>query len=85
MKSSENEFHFFTCILTDYVAHESPKEFWKNIDFENVKAGFLLRFKTHFGKLPLEMMHDFYHFNQYFIDKLSLFLTEVSFDISEGN
>ena len=27
MKSSENEFDFFTCILTDYVAHESPKEF----------------------------------------------------------
>ena len=27
MKSSENEFYFFTYILTDYVAHESPKEF----------------------------------------------------------
>ena len=27
MESSKNEFHFFTCILTDYVAHESPKEF----------------------------------------------------------
>ena len=27
MKSSKNKFHFFTCILPDYVAHESPKEF----------------------------------------------------------
>ena len=27
MKSSKNKFYFFTCILPDYVAHESPKEF----------------------------------------------------------
>mgnify|MGYP007048378678 CR=1 FL=1 len=46
MKSSKNKFYFFTCILPDYVAHESPKEFWKNIDFENVRAGFLLRWQN---------------------------------------
>ena len=31
----------FTCILPDYVFHESPKEFWKNSHFENMRAGFL--------------------------------------------
>ena len=33
----------FTTILTDYVSHESSKEFWKNTKFENTRAGFLLR------------------------------------------
>ena len=32
-----------TCILPDYVAHENPKEFWKNSRFENIRAGFLGR------------------------------------------
>ena len=44
MKSSI--FYLFTYILPDYVAHESLKEFWKNIDFENVRAGFLLRWQN---------------------------------------
>jgi hypothetical protein len=26
-KSSENDFIFFTCILPDYLTHESKKEF----------------------------------------------------------
>ena len=43
MKSSENKCYFFTRILPDYVAHESPKEFWKNSCLEKVRAGFLLR------------------------------------------
>ena len=34
---------FFTCILPDYIAHDIPKEFWKNIHFENMTPGFLLR------------------------------------------
>ena len=34
---------FFTCILPDYMAHDIPKEFGKNIHFENMIAGFLLR------------------------------------------
>ena len=25
-KSAENQFYFFTCILSDYVAYERPKE-----------------------------------------------------------
>ena len=36
-------FHFFTCILSDYVAHDITEEFWKNSHFENMTAGFLLR------------------------------------------
>ena len=43
MKSSENKFYFFTCILVGYVAHESPKEFLEYSHFENMRAGFLLR------------------------------------------
>ena len=31
MKSSDDIFHFRTCILPDHVAHESLKEFWTNI------------------------------------------------------
>ena len=34
---------FFTCISPDYVFHESPKEFWKNDHFENMRADFLRR------------------------------------------
>ena len=36
----------FTCILPDYVCHESSKEFWKNTYFENMRAVFLLRFQN---------------------------------------
>ena len=36
-------FYFFTCIWPDYVAHDITKEFWKNSNFENMTAGFLLR------------------------------------------
>ena len=39
----KKRFYFFTCILPDYVSHESPKEFWKNKYFENMRAVFLLR------------------------------------------
>ena len=43
IKSSENQFYFFTCILPDYFVYERPKDFWKNSHFENMRAGFLLR------------------------------------------
>jgi len=33
--------YFFTFISPDYVFHESPKEFWKNNHFENMRASFL--------------------------------------------
>ena len=38
MKSSGGNFIFFTCILPDYVGHESFKEFWKTNQFENMRA-----------------------------------------------
>ena len=41
---------FFTCILPDYVSHESSKEFWKNSHFEKMRAGGV---KTYFGKLKV--------------------------------
>ena len=37
------QFCFLTCILPDYVAHESFKEFWKNGHFENMRADFIRR------------------------------------------
>ena len=47
-------FYIFTCILPDFVSHESLKEFWKNSHFENMRAGFLKGVKIHFGKLALK-------------------------------
>jgi hypothetical protein len=43
VKSPKKQFYFFTCILPDYVFHESPKEIWKNSHFEKMTAGFLWR------------------------------------------
>ena len=40
------QLYFFTCILPDYVFHESSKEFWRNSHFENMRAGFLSRCKN---------------------------------------
>ena len=43
--------YFFTCILPDYMAHDIPKEFWKNIYIS--KIGQLVFFwcvRTHFGE-----------------------------------
>ena len=31
-------FYFLTCILPNYVPHEIRKEFWKNIQFENMMS-----------------------------------------------
>ena len=47
-------FYFFTSILPDYVSHESLKEFWKKSHFENMRAGFLKKCQTRFGKLALK-------------------------------
>ena len=53
-KKFRKQFYFLTCILPDYVVHESLKEFWQNSHFENMRAGFLKDVKTHFGKLALK-------------------------------
>ena len=42
-KKFRKQFNFFTCILPDYVAFDSHKRFSKKNNFENRRAGFLLR------------------------------------------
>ena len=51
------QLYFFTCILPDYVVHESPKEFWKNNHFENMRASFLRRCQNSLWQTSHEMMH----------------------------
>ena len=53
-KKFRKQFYFLTCVLSDYVFHESLKEFGQNSYFENMKARFLKVVKTHFGKLALK-------------------------------
>ena len=57
IKTSENDFIFFTCIIPDYVAYESQKEFWKNSHFENTRAGFLLWCQNSLWQNTSKMMH----------------------------
>ena len=45
---------FLTCILHGYVFNESPNKFWKNSNFENMRANFIGGAKTHFGKIALK-------------------------------
>ena len=56
-KFINEKFIFFTCILPDYMTHDIPKEFWKNIYFENMPAGFLLRGQNLLRQIPPKMMH----------------------------
>ena len=57
VKSSQNDFMFFTCILPNYVTHESQKEFWKNSHFENMRAGFLLSCQNWLRQNTPKIMH----------------------------
>jgi hypothetical protein len=57
MKSYKNNFIFFTCILPDYVPHESYKEFWKNSYFENMRADFLRSCQNSLRQISPEIMH----------------------------
>ena len=50
-------FYFFTCILPNYLTHESQNEFWKNSQFENTRAGFLLRCQNSLRQNTSKMMH----------------------------
>ena len=47
---------FFTCILPDYLGHESFKKFWKNSHFENMRADFLRRCQNSLWQTRPEMM-----------------------------
>ena len=40
-----------------YVFHESPKEFWKNNQFEHIRASFLRRCQNSLWQTSHEMMH----------------------------
>ena len=53
MKSSRNNFIF----LPEYVFHESPKEFWKDSHFENMRAGFLRRCQNLLQQNSPKIMH----------------------------
>jgi uncharacterized protein with PIN domain len=57
MKNAKNKFYFFTCILPDYLSHESSKEFWKNSHFENMRADFVRRCQNSLRQTSPEMMH----------------------------
>ena len=48
---------FFTCILPDYMFHESSNEFWKNSHFGNMRADFLWRCQNSHRQTSPEMMH----------------------------
>ena len=50
-------FYFFTCILPNYLTHESQKDFWKNSHFENTRAGFLLWCQNSLWQNTSKMMH----------------------------
>ena len=49
--------YFLTCILPDYMFHESPKEFWKNNNFENSRASFFRRCQNSLRQTSPKMMH----------------------------
>ena len=51
------QLYFLTCILPDYVFHESPKEFWKNNHFENVRAIFFRRFQNSLWQTSPKIMY----------------------------
>ena len=56
-KKVQETISFFTCILTCYVFNESPKEFWKNSNFENMRAGFHGRRQTSLWYNSHKIMH----------------------------
>ena len=52
-----NKIPFFTCILPGYVFDEIPKEFWKNSNFENMRANFRRRCQNSLRQNSPEIMH----------------------------
>ena len=56
-KKFKKQFYFFTCILPGYVFNESPKEFWKNSNFENMRANFISRCQNSLRQNSPEIMH----------------------------
>ena len=56
IKSSRNNFIFYL-YLSGYVFNESSKEFWKNSNFEKMRAGFLWRCQNSLRQNSPEIMH----------------------------
>ena len=56
-KKFKKQFYFYTCILPGYVSDESPKEFWKNINFENMRVNFIRRCQNSLRQNSPEIMH----------------------------
>ena len=50
------QLYFLTFILPEYLFHESPKEFWKNNHFENMRASFPRRCQNSLWQISHEMM-----------------------------
>ena len=53
----KKQFYLFTCILPDYVSHESSKDFWRKNHLGNMRACFLstqpdqtLFYSNHYGR-----------------------------------
>ena len=74
---------FFTCILPDYVSHESIKEFWKNSRFENMRPDFLRRCQNSFRQTSSEMMHFYRHEKNILTDIMLLLLIQAEFRHTE--
>ena len=58
MESSGNHFMLLvsTCILSDYMSHESLQKFWKNSHFENMRADFHKRCQNSLRQTSPKMM-----------------------------
>ena len=80
IKSSKIIFIFSPAFYLIKWLMASPKNFEKIPILKTWQMVFFWGIKTYFGILPLKWCI----FRQYFIDKLSLFFTKVSFDTSEG-
>ena len=58
IKSSEIILIFLPEFLPDYMAHDITKQFWKNIHFENMTAGFILRYENLLWYFTPEMRYE---------------------------
>ena len=72
-------FNFFTCILPDYLSHESLKEVWKNSSFENMRADFLRRCQKSLRQTGPKMMHFQTWKNNILTVIMSLLLIQLGF------
>ena len=72
-------FYFFTCILPDYLCHESLKEFLKNSHIEKIRADFLRRCQNSLRQTSPEMMHFQAWKKNILTDFMSLLLIQLEF------